>query len=163
MTTNPLVLLMEITVSGPATGKGRPIFRGKTRDGHPIMDYPKTVKQQLDRFKVKALYLWRRRPPHQGPVAISVEVIIARPQRLKNAQPGRLIPDKRTKPDNDNAEGLVWDALVKAGVLGDDSWVVDNRCVKRYAAQGEGPSTSVRLFAVRVDVAEPSPLLSLFG
>jgi Holliday junction resolvase RusA-like endonuclease len=58
------------------------------------------------------------------------------------------------KPDIDNIEKCLLDALVMAGVLRDDKTVCDVRKKKRYSSKVEGPSVYFRLRRVDSSVED---------
>lgn len=88
-----------------------------------------------------------------GPVSVEVIAVVARPAR----RPPDVSPEawatgerlrRKGKPDLDNIEKIVWDALVLARVIVDDSQVVESRASRWCAAAGEAPSVWVRLTRV---------------
>lgn len=71
------------------------------------------------------------------PARITMDVLVRRPKSTKRQQPGG---------DNDNYEKGVWDAMTKVGHWwNDDTQIVDNRTVKRWAGdnQPEGYQVTV--------------------
>lgn len=54
------------------------------------------------------------------------------------------------KPDVDNAEKAIYDALVKTGVMKDDAMITDHTVVKRYAAPGHPSGCEVDLTAIQL-------------
>jgi len=81
--------------------------------------------------------------PIAGPLALTLEFIMPRPKSHyrtgKNA--GQLRDDAPAwhtgKPDRDNLEKAVMDALTQLGFWVDDSQVCDGPTTKRYAKPGE--------------------------
>lgn len=136
-------MLLALIIPGAPVGKGRP--RVALRGGHPHAYTP----QPTAAWEAKAVWLarnqWGRQPPAEVPVFLDVVAVCARPQRLLR----RRDPDGRiwrtSKPDGDNVLKIVADALVAAGVLRDDVFVVDWHCRCVYAARDEGPSVEVRV------------------
>jgi Holliday junction resolvase RusA-like endonuclease len=80
-----------------------------------------------------------------GAVEIEFVAVFPRPKRLlrKKDPESRLL--HTSKPDIDNIEKCLLDALVMAGVLRDDKGVCDVRKKKRYSSKVEGPSVYFRL------------------
>lgn len=86
-------------------------------------------------------------------VSVEVVAVVARPAR----RPPDVSPEawatgerlrRKGKPDLDNIEKIVWDSLVLARVIVDDSQVVESRASRWCAAAGEAPSVRVRLTRV---------------
>jgi Holliday junction resolvase RusA-like endonuclease len=78
-------------------------------------------------------------PPTELPVSLDVVAVMQRPKRLLRAQdPEGRIPAS-CKPDWDNIGKIASDALEKAGVVRNDSQVVDGRVRRFYAARDEAP------------------------
>ena len=78
------------------------------------------------------------------PIAIEILAIFPRPQSMvwkKRPMPRAW---KASKPDNDNIEKLVFDALNKL-VFRDDSQIVQNVCSKFIAAGDEQPHLQIRI------------------
>jgi|ETNvirenome_6_85_1030632.scaffolds.fasta_scaffold27930_2 Holliday junction resolvase RusA-like endonuclease len=102
--------------------------------------------QAADWFRVN----WRPREPLDCPCVLLVEATFPR-TKAKTWKRKRMTPFPHTvKPDGSNVLKAVEDALVKGGVMVDDSRIFDTRCVKRYA--GEGAEVSVK-----VTIRFPSP------
>jgi len=78
-------------------------------------------------------------PPLDQPLRCVVEAVRS-PQKKRTWA--------HTKPDADNYMKAAGDALEKAGVLVNDSRIVDLRCIKRHATEGEEPCVKVCLYAV---------------
>ena len=89
-----------------------------------------------------------------GAVRVDVMAIFARPKghygtgrnagRLRPTAP--TWPTTRTSFDRDNLDKLVLDALCDARAIEDDSFVVDGRVRKVYAADGEVPGWRIGVF-----------------
>ncbi len=76
-----------------------------------------------------------------GAVACSLEFVLPRPK----STPKRSTPDAVKKPDIDKLSRAVLDAIKSAGVIIDDSYVVDMHPRKRLAELGEAPGLRIRL------------------
>lgn len=63
------------------------------------------------------------------PVRITIDVLVRKPKTTKRQQPAG---------DNDNYEKGVWDAMTKVGAWWvDDTQIVENRTVKRWAGDDQ--------------------------
>jgi Holliday junction resolvase RusA-like endonuclease len=82
-------------------------------------------------------------------VRLELDVVVARPQSLRRRKDPRGRMWCATKPDADNAAKLMMDAIVKAGVLTDDTRVVELVVRKWYAAiePVEQPHTDVQVWS----------------
>lgn len=84
------------------------------------------------------------RTPWEGPVRLEVDLYFERPRRLcRRGDPEGAVPHD-AKPDRDNVEKAVMDALTESGLWGDDCQVCAGEVRKWYAAKGCGPGTVVR-------------------
>ena len=90
--------------------------------------------------------LWRAgRPetPWLGAVRITVDAYFERPDRLcKKKSPEGRIPHT-AKPDRDNVDKAVLDALKDVGLFRDDAQVCDGCVRKWYVAKGCGPGVII--------------------
>ena len=86
-------------------------------------------------------------PPLTGPVQVDVLFRFPRPQAHIHA--GKLkawAPTYHTaKPDRDNLDKAVLDAIVAAGILSDDAIVAAGTLVKQYADPAESPGAYVTI------------------
>jgi len=80
------------------------------------------------------------------PIRVDITFYLRRPKRLcrKRDPQGPLYATK--KPDRDNLDKSVLDALVGAGVIIDDAQVVSGQLEKYYHAVGEGPGVSISIY-----------------
>lgn len=121
--------MIDVVIYGPPVGASRPrVVAGGRRtympDGH--------VRWEEQARQVLAA-AWSG-PPLDEPVAVAIVVYHHRPARLsRRRDPRHEIPAIR-KPDLDNAAKLVLDAAVKAGVLRDDTRVVELSASRWYVA-----------------------------
>jgi Holliday junction resolvase RusA-like endonuclease len=80
----------------------------------------------------------------QGPVEVRLEFIFERSGKSSNTlQYAETFHTK--KPDIDNLEKAVLDALTKAGAWQDDAYVASIHSIKRYARPGEKPGVRIAL------------------
>lgn len=125
---------MRITFSVPGKpqGKGRPRF---TKSGRAY-----TPKATADyEALIRRMYLLQGGKLFEGAVKLSVLILYPIPKstpKLTRQQmvAGDIRPTK--KPDGDNVEKAVADALNKTAYL-DDSQIIEARWEKRYAADEE--------------------------
>lgn len=151
---------LHLVVPGPPVGAGRPrVVRLKNGHSHTFMP-DRSVSQEV-RLLALAREAWRDRAPIDGLVRVAVTAFVERPKKLipraggglmtKATQeailasgyaPAAMLPAP-VKPDLDNVEKLVWDGLVKAGVLLDDTRVVECSASRWYVGLGQAPRTEV--------------------
>jgi len=147
-----------IVIAGSPTPKGRPryaLIRG--RDGQPMVrgghvlarSYtPARTKRYEGYVRLAAQQMMAGRPPYDGPVSVDLEVTMRPPaswsrRRKARALRGEERPTK--KPDGDNVEKLVWDAL-------SDVVFVDDKQVVRWSGRKEyGERDAVRVTVRQVD------------
>lgn len=83
--------------------------------------------------------------PRDTPTLVTIAAVKSRPKRLMR----KCDPERRLwcpmKPDNDNIEKAVFDALKDAGVLTDDTRVVYNKLAAMYTRKGEEPFVFVEV------------------
>lgn len=87
--------------------------------------------------------------PWEGPIRLEIDVFFERPGWLtkKSSPPDAVL--HTAKPDRDNLDKAIMDALVQAGLFLDDSQVCAGAVNKFYAAKGCGPG--VRIEAVQLE------------
>jgi len=85
--------------------------------------------------------------PLTGPIRVDILFRFPRPKRLcrKKDPPGEL--PHTAKPDRDNCDKAVLDALKQVGLYRDDAQVCDGRIVKVYHALGGKPGARIQVFA----------------
>lgn len=114
------------------------------KTGKPTPDSLAWVRAQAW-YEAVRVSLWPVRPaaPWTGPVSVSIDVYFDRPQRLmkKSSFEG---PIRHTaKPDRDNCEKSVTDALREAGLYLDDAQVCAGPVNKWYVAKGCAPGVVI--------------------
>lgn len=84
------------------------------------------------------------------PLRTTIVFFFPRPQRLmsKNSPAGNI--PHTTKPDKDNLEKTVLDALTEAGMWRDDSIVFSGIVEKYYAAKMQRPGAVIQVFKMEV-------------
>lgn len=118
------------------TGKGRPRFSAK--EGKVRAYTPKATKL----WSTEAHWLLKaHRPgkPFSGPVTVALHFAFERPKNHFTKGAGGLVgPVYHTqKPDLDNLEKMMLDCLVKAGIMADDTQVVEMYSKKTWLVGSE--------------------------
>tara|TARA_R110000824_G_scaffold107223_2_gene253277 strand:- start:111 stop:401 length:291 start_codon:yes stop_codon:yes gene_type:complete len=92
--------------------------------------------------------------PSEDYCKLEVVAVFPRPKRLLRKKD----PEERmwhgSKPDIDNVVKSVADSLVMAGVIRDDTQVVELSARKVYATKSEGPCVEIKLSSI--DSAGPT-------
>jgi Holliday junction resolvase RusA-like endonuclease len=123
-------------VDGPPQGKGRPRASTNRRTGAIVMRTPEETRRYESWVAICARPFMPREKI-TGPLAMSIALVVPRPQYLKDHQRDVLGP---VKPDYDNAAKAVTDGL-KAHFR--DEQVCRAVITKRYANPGEKPHAFV--------------------
>lgn len=136
--------LLVVTILGPPVGQGRP---RAVRVGAfvRVHNAPKSATWQACAAETMAT-MWRAvhgadKAPHDGSVRVTIDAVGARPKSAPKKRPGRQW--RTTKPDADNVAKATLDALVKAGVLRDDTLVGELVVRSLVASTAEGPHVRV--------------------
>jgi Holliday junction resolvase RusA-like endonuclease len=148
--------LLSVTIHGSPIGKGRArtVTRGK---GGALLPFARTfTPKKTENWEASAVSLlvnaWAGRAPIDEPVGLVVRAVGPRTKTL-TPKPRALAKEpalgrrlwRVTKPDGDNVAKIVGDALVKAGVVRDDTriarWVLD--CL--VADVAEGPRVEIQI------------------
>ncbi len=102
--------------------------------------YPKKY-EEFRKVSKSIVDAWPDNIPHEGPISVLVETIIAKPKKPSKDYPSRS--------DVDNYAKGPLDALVKSGkVWGDDRQIVSLFITKRYAEEGDVEGFLVHWFPV---------------
>jgi Holliday junction resolvase RusA-like endonuclease len=123
---------VTIEVAGKVQGKGRArSFRRGDFTGHYT---PKETRSYEGMIRFAAQEAMKGRGRFEGPVSVSVVVVFDIPvsyskKKKAEALGGALWPTK--KPDSDNLEKLVHDAM-NTVVFKDDAQIVRSECTKKY-------------------------------
>ncbi len=149
-----LVVMMswefDCLIPGPPIGKGRP--RAAKMGGHIRLYTPKKTADWERSAALLARNAWMR-PPSDDYCKLEVVAVFPRPKRLLRKKDPETRVWHGSKPDIDNVVKSVADSLVMAGVIRDDTQVVEIHATKVYASKIEGPCVEVRL--TKID-GEPS-------
>lgn len=140
---------IQFTVPGEPQGMARPRFtvrrgRGKIFAQAYTPQKSQAYKQQVELFA----RAWMPAVPWDGPVRLDIDAYLERPQRLlKKSSPAGPVWCT-TKPDRDNIEKAVLDALTNAGLWNDDKQVCCGEVRKFFVAIDSKPGlviTATRL------------------
>jgi Holliday junction resolvase RusA-like endonuclease len=153
------------------TVNGTPGAQGSKRHvGHGVMvESSKKVKPWRSDVKAaaEAAHLasdeWDRAT---GPVGVQITFRFARPKsHYRTGRNAHILKDDAPTyvtsggaGDGDKLQRSTFDALTAAGVIADDSLIVDIRAIKVYADGQEAPGADVDLYTVR-NVGQPAPYL----
>lgn len=137
-----------IIIPGQPVAKGRPRF---SRTGHVHAHQPSMRWEESAAVQMRAAI---GTPMYDQPLKMEVTAYFTRPQRLMRKSSPQNRVHHTAKPDADNILKNVGDALVRAGVVRDDSVINCQFCVKYYAAKGAPPETSVMLSSWENDEQE---------
>lgn len=165
----PLPLPFEVFVDGDPAPKGsveRNRNRGvrhtqRSKDWHAVQ--VDAIKREIlsrhpvrDRFASSLTGEVPARPePLQRDVAVNVDVVLRKPLTSKFDT-----PDAKRHGDIDKHLRSVLDALVAAGVIADDSFVVEVTATKRWAAPTERCGVRVQVTETRLSSNERAGLLA---
>ena len=130
--------MIIIVIPGQPIGKGRPRF-GNGRTYTPA---------KTETWTNRAIVAIREQVKERGitgPVTVDWCAVFERPKRML----AKKWPNRRelhtVKPDRDNVDKAILDALTKAGVLKDDCQVTDGDICKRYADRVESAHVMVTI------------------
>lgn len=127
--------------------KAQPRARAFSRGGKARMYDPGTANF-WKRLVAHELRSHRPDVPISTPVLMTMEFYLPRPQRLMRAKdPSCPLPAKG-KPDIDNLEKAVMDALTDDGWWTDDSIVVACSASKLFHAKGASPGMQISIWAL---------------
>lgn len=111
-------------------------FRARVYDPGTAEGWKGMIAQAIAENSVKTV---------ENPTRIDITWLFPRPQRLlRKRDPEGRIPHV-SKPDRDNLDKAVMDALVQLNVLSDDCIVWDGRLTKYYVAKGEAPGAIITI------------------
>ena len=144
------------SVPGEPRGMGRPRFTARRGRGGQIFAKVYTDAESKKYKDLVTLYARSHMPREKwdGPIRLDVTAYLERPQRLlkKSSPPGAIWCT--TKPDRDNIEKAVLDALTDAGLWLDDKQVCAGEVRKFYVAIGHKPG----LIITASRLSEPTQL-----
>ncbi len=129
-------------VRGVPAAQPRP--RAVRRGLHAGVYNPKTA-EAWKRAVVAAGAPWAPPRPLMGPLRVKIDLFFPRPKR------GKTGTWKITRPDRDNCEKAILDAMTGAGWWGDDAQVVAGEVRKFFTPPGQGPCASISVEALEDD------------
>jgi Holliday junction resolvase RusA-like endonuclease len=86
----------------------------------------------------------------EGPIRVDERFFFPCPVRLEQEAAHRLIPHT-SKPDRDNCDKVVLDALTQIGAFKDDAQVAAGVIEKWYARRGEDPGAEIHVYVWKED------------
>lgn len=133
-------------VAGPVLDifvPGRPAPQGSKRHvgGGRMVEMSKHVGNWREDVRAACIAAWAGRPPLDGPLALEVEFVRARP----STAPKRRTPPFIGQPDLSKLVRSTEDAITSSGVWVDDARVVELHASKRSAEIGEAPGARIRI------------------
>jgi len=126
-------------IPGQPVAKGRPRF---SRNGHAYTP-AKTVR--WEKFAAMHMRHFMGTPMYDCPLQIQIIAVFQRPQNMERKKYSSERIRHTVRPDADNVQKAVCDALQLAGVVRDDSIICVQGIAKYYAAKGERAQTIVSL------------------
>ena len=137
---------LSFNVPGIPRAKGR--VRVRRLPGGHMTTYTDTATKHYEgsvAWHAAAVAKGVKLAPAGVPVRVDVLAQYPRPQRLAKA-PGQLPKCVKTHGDLDNHVKAVLDGLNQSGIWGDDSQVQCLRAEAVYAALGQRPQSSIRVY-----------------
>lgn len=130
--------MIEITIPGQPIGKGRPRF-GNGRTYTPA---------KTESWTAQAVWHIQQQTKERGitgPIVVNWFAVFDRPKRMFTKKWANRREVHTVKPDRDNVDKAILDALTKAGVIKDDCQVCDGHIIKRYADRIESPHVTINI------------------
>lgn len=142
-------MALKTIIEVPTDPVAQPRPRATVVAGRPRIYNPNTTKD----YKQQILNLFVQVPgriPEGVPVRVIIEYFFSRPKSLqrKKDSDGTVLHTK--KPDLDNLNKAVLDAISAAGFWHDDRQVVDLRSRKFYTAKGDSPMVRITVEEISV-------------
>lgn len=155
-------MIYRFTIPGQPIGKGRArafAFRSKKTQKINVRMY---TPDKTTSWEDRAVHYIRDNigsPKLEGPLRIDILAVFERPKAMRS----KKIPDRREwhikKPDRDNVEKIIYDAMKKAGVFVDDCQVCDGETRKFTANKREQPYVEVSIYTLN-DMDLPASALA---
>lgn len=134
--------MIEIRVDGKPKGQPRP--RAFSRGGHAAVYDPGTA-EGWKALIAQAARVVLPETPHEGPVSVVITYNMPRPKRLmRKKDVDRCLPHL-SRPDIDNLNKAVIDALTQIGMWRDDCQVCAITACKQYHAKSGKPGAEIRI------------------
>lgn len=131
--------MTSLTFRAVGIPKGQPRARACIRGRHAGIYDPGTADDWKSIVRAAAMKEWDK-VPFDGPLSVDILFWIPRPkshykrQELRDDAPYWCV----TKPDRDNLDKAVLDALTSAGIIADDCLVAAGNITKLYASELPG-------------------------
>lgn len=140
---------IEVFVPGIPKGQPRPrAFARKFGAKWSARVYDPGTSEGWKGAVAVAVQQFRPPSPLEGPVGVQCDFLFPRPGRLlKKSSPEGEIPHI-SKPDRDNCDKAVLDALTQLGFFHDDSQVCRGAPTKNYVAKGDQSGMRLRVWQV---------------
>lgn len=146
---------LEFFVAG--LPKAQPRAKARAFAGHAQTYNPKTADDWKMIVRNEAKKVWESEPvrpfeppcsPWEGPLRVDLTFYFPRPKSHFRSN-GLLKPNAPAwhtgKPDRDNSDKAVLDALTNLGIWGDDKQVCDGRIKKVYSTPAGAPGCLIRI------------------
>jgi crossover junction endodeoxyribonuclease RusA len=135
-------LALDVFVCGTPRPKGSKDYKGRRGNGSAILVESADVAPWASEVARAARAAGVR---VAGPVRVDLEFVVRRPRKIANAMTGL----GRSVGDGDKLTRAVWDALTEAGVIEDDSRVVQWSGSKRLAGSGEPTGVRIKVRGIQ--------------
>ena len=145
--------VLHIRIPGPPVGDQRPRVVQR-RDGKGTMTYKPERSSAWTSDALALLAAHRPPEPLDEPLVLEVVAVMPRPQRLCRKSDPKARVWCLGKPDGDNVLKLVQDAIVKAGIIVDDTRIVVASVRKVHAAIEPLEQPHVEINLRRADAQE---------
>lgn len=133
---------LQVFVPGHPRPQGSKSYKGKRRNGSAILvESSQFLKGWRDSIVVLLRERGGRTWPKDAAVVVTLEFVMPRPVNLSKFDSRPMV----ARPDLDKLTRAVFDALTEAGILADDSQVVELRAVKRRASVTETPGVQINV------------------
>lgn len=134
---------MGVTLRPAGRPKPQPRVKVTVRNGFGHAYYPGTADEWKAEVKRAARDAGLEGKKINSPATVDAVFIFPRPHRLQRKKdPDGRIPHT-VKPDRDNLDKAILDAMTDIGVFSDDCVVFDGRITKFYAAKDEEPGAEI--------------------
>lgn len=147
---------IELHIKGTPHGRPRPRAKATMVNGKWIGQIYQPKRPKITGRSSKADKAWAKacvwydavleamkpvlpEAPWTGPIHLDIDCYFERPKSLSRKKDPDGPIRHTAKPDRDNLDKAVLDALKEAGLFKDDSQVCDGAVRKWYAAKGCGP------------------------
>ncbi len=120
------------------TKKGKPVLDAKGKPKITARVYQKDTAEWWKSQVILAGKTWRPRNPLTGPIHIRLVFWMPRPKRLMRSKDPEGAIAHTSKPDKENLEKPIFDALTNDGWFQDDAQIFLGKTGKFYHAKNRG-------------------------